>query len=195
MPAYSAGEHNALQVATARYEVLDLIAVGDAGYILLDDGTVIEIGGDVVAGGAGQLDSAGVGRVIRPRADKSRQERMMHVDDRRRVPGNEGVGKNLHVAGKDDQFDVQLIQKSQLARFSLGTYSRRDRNVLEGDLVEGGQRLGVAMIGDDDGNFAGQLAGADAVEQIRKAVEILRAEERHAWPLTAAAQLPAHLEF
>ena len=68
VPAHGAGEDHALQVAAPGDEIFHLVAVGDARHVLLDDGAVVEHLGDVVAGGADELDAARVGRMIRPRA-------------------------------------------------------------------------------------------------------------------------------
>jgi hypothetical protein len=58
VPAHGAGEDDAFKVASARDEVFDLVAMGDAGYILLDDRSVIEEAGDVVACRADKFDAA-----------------------------------------------------------------------------------------------------------------------------------------
>src|SRR4029077_12710169 len=58
MQADGAGEDNFFQIATLANEILDLIAVGDADNVLLNDGAVVEHFGDVVAGGADQLYTA-----------------------------------------------------------------------------------------------------------------------------------------
>jgi len=54
--------------------------------------------------------------------------------------------------------------------------------VLEVDPVENGQLRGRAMIGDDDGNIALQLARPPAEKQVPNAVQVLRAEESHPGP-------------
>src|SRR5438445_439013 len=64
VPAHGAGEHDALEIAAARDQIVHLIAVGDARHILLDDGAVVEHLGDVMAGGADELDAAAMRRVI-----------------------------------------------------------------------------------------------------------------------------------
>src|SRR5207253_6750868 len=55
VPADSAGEDHLFQVAAFLQQVVEGIAVGDAHDILLNDGTVIEDFGDVMAGGADEL--------------------------------------------------------------------------------------------------------------------------------------------
>ena len=70
VPADGAGEDDAFEVAAAGDEVFDLVAVADAGDVLLNDGAVVEEVGDVVAGGADELDSAGVCGVVGAGADE-----------------------------------------------------------------------------------------------------------------------------
>ena len=58
MPANGSGEHDAFQIAPLLDQVFELIAVRDAGDVLLDDRSVVENLGYVVAGRADQLDAA-----------------------------------------------------------------------------------------------------------------------------------------
>src|SRR5215203_5565196 len=53
-----AGEHEALDVAADPFQILDLVAVANAGHVLVDDRPRVEILGDVVGGGADQLHPA-----------------------------------------------------------------------------------------------------------------------------------------
>jgi hypothetical protein len=57
----------------------------DADHVLLDDRALVELAGDVVAGGADQLDAAGVGLVVGLGADEAGQEAVVDVDDLARV--------------------------------------------------------------------------------------------------------------
>jgi hypothetical protein len=58
VPANGAGENDALEVATSGDKIFNLIAMGDAGDVLLNDRAVVENVGYVMAGRADQLDSA-----------------------------------------------------------------------------------------------------------------------------------------
>lgn len=120
MPADSAGEDDAFEVASACDEVVDLVAVGDACDILLDDGAVVEDLGDVVAGSADELDSAGVCGVVGACADEGGEEGVVYVDDGGGVGGDEGGGEDLHVAGEDDEVDVVLAEEVELKLFDCG---------------------------------------------------------------------------
>ena len=77
----------------------------DAGHILLDDGAVVEKIGDIVAGGPDQLYPPRVRRVVGLGPGKCRQERVMDIDNCRRVAGNKGGRENLHVAGQNYQIN------------------------------------------------------------------------------------------
>jgi hypothetical protein len=66
VPLDGAREHHTLQVAALPDERGELVVLGDAGDILLDDGAFVQGCGDVVAGGADELDAAGEGGVVRP---------------------------------------------------------------------------------------------------------------------------------
>jgi len=52
VPAHGPGEHDLLQVAALAHHVLNRIAIGNAHQVLLDDRTLIQTRGDIVAGGA-----------------------------------------------------------------------------------------------------------------------------------------------
>ena len=195
VPADGAGKDDALQIAAAGDEVFDLIAMRNASDILLDDGTIIEDTGDVVAGGADELDATRMGCVVWPRTDERRQKRVMHVDDRGWIAGDEVFREDLHVASEDDEFDAQLFEQQELMGFSFHARFCRYGNVFEPDAVEHGELFHFAMIGDDDCDFAGQFVGADAMQQVCDAVQVLRAEERDPRFLVHAAKLPAHVQF
>ena len=88
----------------------------DPRHILLDDGTIVENRGCVVAGGADELDSARMRRVIGPCPGERGQKRMVHIDDRRRILRDERWRKNLHVPRKDYELDAVLFQQFTLLR-------------------------------------------------------------------------------
>src|ERR1700761_1403534 len=55
-------------VAALAHEIVGRVAMADALDVLVDDRPLVEIGGDVVRGGADQLDAAVMGLVVGPRA-------------------------------------------------------------------------------------------------------------------------------
>ena len=80
VPAHRPGEHRRLDVAAGGDELLGGVGVVDAGDVLLDDRALVEVAGDVVGGGADQLDAALEGRVVGARALERGQERVVDVD-------------------------------------------------------------------------------------------------------------------
>ena len=195
MPSHGTGEDHAFEVAPSGHEVFHLVAVGDAGHVLLDDGAVVQNLGDVVAGGSDQLDSARVGRVVGARSGECGQEGVMHVDDAGRVVIDEVGGENLHVAGQDNEFNVVAGEDFKLAGLGLAARGCGDRDMFKRDAVKGGQILNRQMIGHDDRNLAPQLAGAPAVEQVGHAVQILRAEEGDAGTRFGGGEFSVHAQF
>lgn len=84
-PLHGGGEDLALDIAALVDELLRGQVVVDAGDALLDDGPLVEVGGDEVRGGADDLDAALVGLVVGLGALERRQERVVDVDD---LPGH-----------------------------------------------------------------------------------------------------------
>ena len=80
MMAHGARQHAAFDVAALANQIFRRVAVADALDILVDDRALIERAGDVMRGGADQLDAALMRLVVGPRALEARQERMMDVD-------------------------------------------------------------------------------------------------------------------
>src|SRR2546425_9069199 len=78
--AYRARQHAALDIAALASQIVGRIAMADALDVLIDDRALIEIAGDVMRGGADQLHATLVRLVIRPRALKTRQKRVMDID-------------------------------------------------------------------------------------------------------------------
>jgi len=113
--ADGAGEDYFFEVAAFADEIFDGVAVGDADYVLLDDGAIVEDFGDVVAGGADELDAALEGLMVWTRSDEGRQEGVVDVDDALRIAIDEIVGQNLHVAG--EHHEVGLVLGDQTLDF------------------------------------------------------------------------------
>ncbi len=67
-------QNNFFQVAALPNQILQRIPMADADDILSDDGPIIELGRNVMAGCADQLDFALIGLPLRVRPDKRRKE-------------------------------------------------------------------------------------------------------------------------
>ena len=74
VPAHATGKNDFFEVAAFLQQIVDRIAMRNANHVLFDDGTVVEYFGDVVTGGADQLDAALKGLMVGLGADKCRQE-------------------------------------------------------------------------------------------------------------------------
>ena len=68
VPAHRAGQCHAFDVTTHPGQLGDAVRVVDAGDLLLDDRSLVELLGHVVGGGADQLHAPLVGLPVRPRA-------------------------------------------------------------------------------------------------------------------------------
>ena len=148
--------------------------MGNADYVLLDDGAVIENVGHVMAGSSDQLDSASECLVIRFRAHERGQKRVMNINDAVRVLVDELVGQDLHVASQNDEIQIMLFKQCEdfLFRFAFVVFG--DRNYEEGHSVELGDWPVVRMVGNDQRNVASQLAAFVTVKQVHQAVVIFR---------------------
>jgi len=89
VPSDRARQHQPLQIAALRNKVLHLVSMRNSRYILLDDRPIIQYLRHIVAGCSDQLHTARMRRMIWLRADKRRQKRVMHIDDRGRIVSNE----------------------------------------------------------------------------------------------------------
>ncbi len=89
VPVDGTREDDALQVAALLDEAGELVALGDAGDVLLDDGAFVEDRGDVVAGGADEFNAPGEGSVVGFGPGEGGKERVVDVDDALRVGGDE----------------------------------------------------------------------------------------------------------
>ncbi len=76
----SARQHDILDIATQRDEIIRCMRMIDALHGLFDDRSFVEIGGDIMRRGADDLDAALVRLVIRLGAFEARQEGMEDVD-------------------------------------------------------------------------------------------------------------------
>ena len=180
MPADGAREHEALEIASAGNKIVNLIAVRDAGHVLLDDGAVVEDLGDVVAGGADEFDAARVSCVVGFGSGEGGQKRVVHVDDLCPDTARRRRGKDLHVAGQDDEVDSVALEQVELAG-SAAARVGAGRRCVEGDAVEAARCSTVRWLE----TMSGISQASSPVRQRwsrSAAVEILRAEEGDAGP-------------
>ena len=148
--------------------------MGDAGDVLLDDRTLVQVGGHVVGGRADQLDAAIVGLRVGARALEGRQERVVDVDDAALHGAADLVGEDLHVARQDDE--LHLFGGDQVEELALRLNLRvlRDGDVQEGDAVELGDGRQVRVIADNRDHVDGQALGLLAVQEVGQAMAFAR---------------------
>ena len=108
MPTHRTGKHDFFQVAPFFDQRLDGIAMRDAHYVLLNNRPIIKHLSYVVAGRTDQLNPARKRLMVWFAAHKSRQERVVNVNDAVRIVAYEIIGQNLHVAGEHKKIRVLL---------------------------------------------------------------------------------------
>src|SRR5690606_22371611 len=103
MPANCASQHQRFHVAAHTGQLFGAHAVMHALDVLLDDGAFVEIGCDVMCGGADDLHATSVCLVVGASTLEARQEAVMNVDGLAGQRTAQIVGENLHVTGKHHQ--------------------------------------------------------------------------------------------
>jgi hypothetical protein len=107
VPSHRAGQNLALHVAPGVHQLTPAQRVINAKHVLFDDGPLVEVCGDVVGRRANELDASVERLLVGPGALEAGKERVVDVD-RPSFQGPAGaVGEHLHVAGKDDQMNVE----------------------------------------------------------------------------------------
>ena len=192
VPADGAGEDDFFEIAALADEVGDGLAVGDADDVLFDDGALVEIAGDVVAGGSDDFDAAGVGGVIGFCAGEGGEEAVVDVDDPVWIERGEVVREDLHVAGEDDGVDLVFLDEGALACFGLGFVGGGDGDDVEGDAEAFCGRAKGFVIGDDEGDIGFEFTGLVAAEEVVETVGVLADEEGEAVTLIAEVETPRH---
>ena len=164
------GEDDFFEVFAEADEVVDGVAVADVLDVLVDDGALVEVRGDVVAGSADDFDAAFVGLVVGFCAGEGGEEGVVDVDHLVLVEGTELRADDLHVAGEDDGIDPVFAEESDLALFLLAFVFRVDGEDVEGDAEALGRGAQAVVVGDDEGDFDLEFAGGVAGEEIVEAV-------------------------
>lgn len=148
-----------LDITASMGQLLGAHPVVDPHDILLNNRALIQIASNKVGRSANDLDTAVISLVVGLGALERGQETVMDVDD---APGHglaQGRREDLHVAGQDDQVDVVFARQVQDLGFLLRLGVGGDGEVVEGDVVGGGERSEVRVVGDDQWHFNAELAG------------------------------------
>ncbi len=189
MQSDGAGQDLALQVAALADHVGHSVAVRHAHHVLLDDRSLVEVGGGVVGRRPDQLDAAGLRLVVGSGAGEGGQEGVVNVDDAPRPAAHEVRRQDLHVAGQHHQMDTVALEQFLLPRFGLRLAVGSDRHDLEGQAEVLGRGTVVGVIGNHQHHLAGQLAQPLPQQEIIQAVGVLAAEDRHAVAPVVEVQL------
>ena len=174
MEADGLGEDAALHVLAERYHVGRGVGVGDAGDVLLDNRTLVEVGGHVVGGRADQLDAAIMSLRVGTRALEGGQEGVVDVDDAALHGAADLVGEDLHVARQDDELNVLGGDQVEELALRLSLRALRDGDVEEGDAVELGDGRQVRVVANDRDHVDGQALRLLAVQEVCEAVAFAR---------------------
>lgn len=163
-------QHLALDVGPGLRQVARLDGVVDPGDALLDDGTLVQVGGHKVRGRADDLDAALVGLVVGLGALERRQEGVVDVDDAAGHGGAELGGQDLHVPRQHDELDAVLGDEVQDGGLLLGLGVLCHGEVVEGDAVRLCELGVLRVVGHDQRHLDAELAGLHAEQQVVEAV-------------------------
>ena len=120
MLCHGAGKHDFLQILTFQHQTLRRILMGYASHILVDNRTGIEFCRNIMACRSDYFHAALPCLMIRFRANESRKERVMDINNVVGIFGNHLIGNDLHIPRKHYKRDVVLFQKLHLRLFHLG---------------------------------------------------------------------------
>jgi O-acetylserine/cysteine efflux transporter len=195
VPADRPGQGDALGVPADGHQLGRAVRVVDPGHLLLDDRPLVQVSGDVVRGGADQLDPARVRLVIRPRAFEAGQEGVVDVDD---PPGQlpaERVGQHLHIAGQHDEVGPVVLDQGEDLGLLRGPGFRPDRQMVVVDAVGLGQRPHIRVVRGDRHDVDAELPRPLPEQQVVQAVPGPRHEDQDARPDRGVVQLPVQAEL
>ena len=193
-PLHRARQHHAFDIAANRSQGIRVHRMIDPLDALLDDRPLVEVAGDEMRRRADQLDAAVMRLVIRLGALEAGQEGMVDID----CPAAQGFAhfrrENLHVARQHHQVDIVGLDDFHHALFldalGLGRGARRQRQMMERNVVTRRQLVEIRMVGNDGRDFHRQQAALVAEQQVIEAVADFRHHQHHARLLFRVMQLP-----
>src|SRR3954451_6158076 len=100
VPSHGARERDAFEVTADCGQCIGRVRMADAGDLLFDDRSLVEVGCDVVGRRADQLHAMVVGLLVGAPATEARKERVVDVDDAASQRIADLRGQHLHVAGE-----------------------------------------------------------------------------------------------
>lgn len=138
---------------------------------LLNDVALVEVRGDEVSRSTNELDAALMSLVVRLCSLEGGKEGVMNVDHLSLHDLAQLGAEDLHVACEDDEVDAVLVNELEdLLLLPLFGVLCVDGEVVEGDVVLGGEGSKRRVVGDDAGDIDGEGADRVAVEEVMDAV-------------------------
>ena len=138
--------------------------------LLLNDGTLVQVGRHEMRRRADNLDAALVRLVVGLRTLEGGQEAVVDVDDASGQRVAQHGGEDLHVPREHDKLNVVLADEVQDLGLLLRLRVLGDGEMVEGDAVALGEGREIRMVGHDEGHLDGELVHAEAVQQVVEAV-------------------------
>ena len=166
--------------------------VAHADDVLLDDGSLIQVCGDVVAGGTDDLHAAGVSAVVGAGPGEGGQEAVVDIYDALRQGCGEFIAQYLHVAGQHHGGDAVLCEERALAFLCGLLRGGGHRHEVKGNAESLCRRAQGVVVGEDEGDLCIQLPGLVAAEQVVETVGVLADKQRDAFLHVREVQLPRH---
>ena len=188
------GDGGAFAVAAEADEVGGGVEVVDAFDFLFDDGSGVEVGGDVVAGGADEFDAAFVGLAVGVGAGEGGEEGMVDVDDAAGEVAAEVGGEDLHEAGEHDEFDVLVFDEVADLGEARVAVRAGEVDFVERDVGVLGDVAAIRAVADDGGDFDGEFVEFGAPEDFVEAVVGFGDEHGGAHAVGEVAEMPGGVE-
>ena len=189
------GEDDFFQVLAFGDEVFHGVLVGDARYVLLDDGARVEVGGHVVRGRADEFDATCVGGVVGFCAHECGQERVVDVDDFVGVRLNHILRNYLHITCKDDEINVVFAQKLHFLSLLFRLVFLVDVEDVVGDAKPLCGGAEVFVVADNQRDVNSPLARNVPRKHIVEAVRHFGDKNRHPRLAVGEVNLELHLMF
>ena len=133
MIADAASQCEAFAVSAEPDKVLGVVVMFNAGHLLFDDRSGVQLGGGVMTRGADEFHPAFERSLVGICPDESRQKGVVNVDDSGRIMIAEPTRQNLHEPREHDQFCSGLLQQAPYFVERIG-FSCVERDKREGNL-------------------------------------------------------------
>lgn len=154
------GENDFFQVFSFSDEIFHGVFVGYFHDILLNDGTFIQIGGHIMAGGTDDFHSPLMRPVIGLGTCEGRQEGVVNVDDLVWKSRDKFITEDLHVPGQNDKIYFQMSEQRHLGFFYFCLIGFSDIKAKKRNVKTPGYWLMYLVVGNNGRNFYLPLSGS-----------------------------------